>query len=209
MGATVCKQRQDNYGQEVIQDQNDVQINNITFAKEQSSKLDRSSLKHPSLKKKTITQILGKLPDDPINLSNNQSRTYYSCTSNLVKQCFQTQRCRQLEWRNTTFPEYLVDYERGCTISKDELNIETSLLSTRRSALILEFKEQTSQYSKSCKVDKRQKLLNMILVEDNFDDYIYYDWKNSNLQLISVNDQNLLKKLSSAKPMSKQVKKNA
>ncbi|CAD8061403.1 unnamed protein product [Paramecium primaurelia] len=205
MGATVCKQRLENYGQEVIQDSNDVQINNITFAKEQSSKLERSNLKHPSLKKKIITQITEKLPDDPINLSNNQSSIL--------------QEERQ-EPTTPALPAYDILNQNGETqhfqniqllkevVQSVKMNSTQKLVTSQQEEVLQQFKEQTSQYSKSCKVDKRQKLLNMNLVEDNFDDYIYYDWKNTNFQLISINDQNLLKKVSSAKPMSKQVKKN-
>ncbi|CAD8184847.1 unnamed protein product [Paramecium pentaurelia] len=205
MGATVCKQRLENYGQEVIQDSNDVQINNITFAKEQSSKLERSNLKHPSLKKKIITQITEKLPDDPINLSNNQSSIFLE---------------ERQEPTTPALPAYDIVNQNGETqhfqniqllkevVQSVKMNSTQKLVTSQQEEVLQQFKEQTSQYSKSCKVDKRQKLLNMNLVEDNFDDYIYYDWKNTNFQLISINDQNLLKKVSSAKPMSKQVKKN-
>ncbi|CAD8151377.1 unnamed protein product [Paramecium octaurelia] len=206
MGATVCKQRQDNYGQEVIQDQNDVQINNITFAKEQSSKLDRSSLKHPSLKKKIITQILEKLPDDPINLSNNQSSIFQEEKQEPTTPALPTYDVVNQNGEKQHFQNIQLIMKE--VVQSIKMNSTQKLVSSQQEEVLQQFKEQTSQYSRSCKVDNRQKLLNMNLVEDNFDDYIYYDWKNSNLQLISVNDQNLLKKLSSAKPMSKQAKKN-
>ncbi|CAK86084.1 unnamed protein product (macronuclear) [Paramecium tetraurelia] len=72
----------------------------------------------------------------------------------------------------------------------------------------LEFQEQQSQYSKVCNDDNKQNLLKINVVEDNLDDYIFFDWKNTNFQLTSINEQNLLKKASSIRPTSKQVKKN-
>ncbi|CAD8080791.1 unnamed protein product [Paramecium sonneborni] len=205
MGSAVCIQENQNYGNEVIQNSNDVQLNNITFAKEQSSKLDHSNLKHPSLKKKQITQIKVTVPDDPINLSNNQSSILLS---------------EKQEPTTSVFPNYdtnqqgeINHYQNIQLFGREvqqsfKLNSTQKLVSSLQEEVLQQFKEQNSQYSKSQKDDKRQKLLNMNLVEDNLDDYIQYDWKNTKFQLISINDQNLLKKLNSAKTVTKQVKIN-
>ncbi|CAD8162244.1 unnamed protein product [Paramecium pentaurelia] len=206
MGAAVCKQQNQTYGEEIIQNQNDVQVNNMTFAKEQSSKLDGSNLKHPSLQKKIITQVTEKLPDDPINLSNNQSSILYEERQEPTTPALPTHDVIQQNVQQQHFQKiYLLNKEEAQSV---KMNSTQKLVSSQQEEILQQFKEQTSQYSKSCKDDNRQKLLNINLVEDNLDDYIYFDWKNSNFQLTNINEQNLLKKVSSAKVTSKQVKKN-
>ncbi|CAD8087593.1 unnamed protein product [Paramecium sonneborni] len=205
MGGAVCKQGNQNYGEEVIQDSNDVQLNNITFAKEQSSKLERSNLKHPSLKKKHITQIKVTVPDDPINLSNNLSSVCLEDRPEPTTPALPTQDANQQGDIQHFQNIQLFGKE---VVQSVKMNSTQKLVSSQQEEVLQQFREQNSQYSKSRKDDKRQKLLNMNLVEDNLDDYIYYDWKNPNFQLISINDQNLLKKVSSAKQMPKQGKKN-
>ncbi|CAD8066979.1 unnamed protein product [Paramecium primaurelia] len=206
MGAAVCKQGNQTYGEEIIQNQNDVQVNNMTFAKEQSSKLDGSNLKHPSLQKKIITQVTEKLPDDPINLSNNQSSILYEERQEPTTPALPTHDVIQQNVQQQHFQKiYLLNKEEAQSV---KMNSTQKLVSSQQEEILQQFKEQTSQYSKSYKDDNRQKLLNINLVEDNLDDYIYFDWKNSNFQLTNINEQNLLKKVSSAKVTSKQVKKN-
>ncbi|CAD8172914.1 unnamed protein product [Paramecium octaurelia] len=204
MGVAVCKQENQSYGEEVIQE--NVQPNPMACANGLSSNLDGSNLTHPSLKKKIIAQVTGKLPDDPINLSNNQSSILLEEKQEPTTPALPTYDIIQ---QNGDIPNFQnIQLFTKEVFQSVKLNSSQKLVSSQPEKILQQFQEQQSQYSKACNDDKRQSLLKINVVEDNLDDYIFFDWKNTNFQLTSINEQNLLKKASSTKPTSKQVKKN-
>ncbi|CAK86083.1 unnamed protein product (macronuclear) [Paramecium tetraurelia] len=145
MGVAVCKQENQSTGEEVIQDY--VQPYPMASANCQASKLDGSNLTHPSLKKKTIAQVTGKLPDDPISmmnsivyfldLSENQSSLLLEEKQEPTTPALPTQqiihnnqRYYLIEWRYAELPEHLIVYEGSILIGKAEFIIKISFFST-------------------------------------------------------------------------------
>ncbi|CAD8085446.1 unnamed protein product [Paramecium primaurelia] len=89
------------------------------------------------------------------------------------------------------------------------IKLQSQLVSSQNEDILQQFQQQqsNSSYPRFCNDEKGNKFLSMQIIDDNLDDYINYDWKNSKFQLISINDQNLLKKASSTRPKTKSQKK--
>ncbi|CAK89156.1 unnamed protein product (macronuclear) [Paramecium tetraurelia] len=213
MGASICQQTCAINDRELVKEQVELQPKSLDSKRECSQIQDQPITDHLRINIQNSSQISYNLADQ----QQNQSKEYSN--SNDIPEAMTP----WLPWQNLLFYNkwaeqfqrrivYSIVKHRNCLVYQiiiiiSELskcryiaNVKFSQFTFR-----LEFKQQqsNSSYPRFCNDDKGNKLLNMQIIEDNLDDYINYDWKNSKFQLISINDQNLLKKASSTKPKTK------
>ncbi|CAD8094379.1 unnamed protein product [Paramecium sonneborni] len=152
------------------------------------------------IKIQEATKICCILPDDPVSSSREQSSIYDRPEAQTPYLPYSNQESKQQS------NQYIQLFGKDFTQS---IKIQSQLVSSNNEDILQQFQQQQSgqSYPRFCNEENKQQIYSLQVVEDNLDDYLHFDWKNSKFQLISINEQNLLTKSNPTIPTKKQIRK--